>query len=346
MNIDDAMSISAQIKGIQYDVLLSENLKPIDFKKIDINEASPYFLLIDNNSTYAVSKWVSPKRTRSYPYERVYNTLNNSKKITIIPIIKDEGLDGDRDYIQWDTVSLMSLLDVFVIFAYYDKATKNPKYENKITDFQFNNRYILSKIKEIKKYHSSALHWNLKELTHNFQRLVKKVKRSYEIIEKQTGVLLHSQTGIINFQKKITKDISIFMEFSREKAEKAQIREIFTIQPKEMLSTTTKAKITINNYLGGQYFFTVDEVLIENDTVYLIESKHSKNSLIPSKSDIKDGLLKMILFSNLTDVKINGKIVNNIGMLNLTSPLLKGYLKSKHKLNDRVKFFLENNLIS
>ncbi len=64
----------------------------------------------------------------------------------MIPIVKDEGANGDRDFIQWDTVSLMSLLDVFVIFAYYDKAEKKGQ---KITNQQFDNEYVLSKIREI-----------------------------------------------------------------------------------------------------------------------------------------------------------------------------------------------------
>jgi hypothetical protein len=65
--------------------------------------------------------------------------LRISKKITVIPIIKDEGEKGDRDYIQWDTVSLMSLLDVFVVFAYYDAAEVNSRNHRKITNQQFNN---------------------------------------------------------------------------------------------------------------------------------------------------------------------------------------------------------------
>jgi hypothetical protein len=52
-----------------------------------------------------------------------------------------------------------------------------------------------------------------------------------------------------------------------------------TTQPKESLATLTKAKITITNYLGGQYFFTVDEVSIDKNIVHLIEGKHSKDSL-------------------------------------------------------------------
>jgi hypothetical protein len=53
-------------------------------------------------------------------FERVYNTLYLSKKITIIPIIKDEGLGGDRDFIQWDTISLMSLIEISHYHSSYD----------------------------------------------------------------------------------------------------------------------------------------------------------------------------------------------------------------------------------
>ncbi len=121
----------------------------------DINEMPSACLVRDGAHIYAVSKWVSPKRTRSYPFERVFNTLNVSKKITVIPVVKDEGASGDRDFIQWDTVSLMSLLDVFVIFAFYERAEKKNR---KITNQKFNNDYVLSKIREIEQYHSSALH--------------------------------------------------------------------------------------------------------------------------------------------------------------------------------------------
>jgi len=338
------MDIKGQITGIKYKVFLSEDLQTIEFNKFNINKVSSFCLLKDGKSSFAISKWVSPKRTRSYPYERVYNTLNTSKKITVIPIIKDEGFDGDRDFLQWDTVSLMSLLDVFVIFAYYDKATKNTDYENKITGFQFDNKYVIYKIKEIEQYHSSALHWNLNELKNNLHNIVDKAKKGYLKIEKQTGVLLHNQAGIENFKKKIGKDVAVFMEFSREKAQKAQSREMQTMQPKESLSTHTKAKITITNYLGGQYFFTVDEVLIDKDTVYLIESKHSKQSILPSKGDIKDGLLKMILYSNLCEVEVDGIPMKSKAVLKLTSEKLKGEITAESRAFERGMFIAENNI--
>lgn len=83
-------------------------------------KAAILFLKLMKKNKIAISRWVSPKRTRSYPYARVYDTLNFvGKRITIIPVIKDEGKDGDRDFLQWDTISLMSLLGIYVSIAYY-----------------------------------------------------------------------------------------------------------------------------------------------------------------------------------------------------------------------------------
>jgi len=338
------MDIKGKITGIKYKILLVENLKTIDFENFNINESPAYCLVKDGANSFAISKWVSPKRTRSYPYERVYNTLNSSKKITVIPIVKDEGTRGDRDFLQWDTVSLMSLLDVFVIFAYYEKAEINPRFENKITNQQFDNEYVISKIKEIEQYHSSALHWNLNELKTNLHNIIDKAKTCYAEIENRLGIKLHNLSGLDNFKEKIGKEVETFMQFSREKAEKAQTREIFTTQPKESLSTLTKAKITITNYLGGQYFFTVDEVLIENDTVYLIESKHSTNSILPSIGDIKDGLLKMILYSNLCDVEVNGVKMKSKAVLKLTSKKIIGKINEKDFGSERAEFIFANKL--
>jgi hypothetical protein len=284
----------------------------------------------------AISKWVSPKRTRSYPFARVYNTLNSTKKVTVIPVIKDEGINGDRDFIQWDTISLMSLLDVFVIFAYYESAEKS---KQKITKQKFNNPYILSKLNEICNYHSSALHWNLNELNNNLHNILDKVKSSYSNIEKLTGVQLHSTTGIDNFKEKIGSDISLFMNFSRGKSLNAQSREVLTNQPKESLSTISKAKITITNYLGGQYFLTVDEIEITNNVLKLIESKHSNKSKIPSKNDIKDGLLKMILYSNLADVIINNDRIKCKAILCLTSSKIIGSISSISSNDEKLSFY-------
>lgn len=335
------MNIEASIKGIQYQIFFSEELQEVDFSVFDINTAPSACILTDKRAKFAISKWVSPKRSRSYPFERVYNTLAFSKKITVMPIIKDEGAAGDRDFIQWDTISLMSLLDVYVIFAYYVKAEKTG---NKITNQQFDNKYVLSKIKEIEKYHSSALHWNLNELNVKFRPILTKAKSAYSKIEENTGVKLHNFAGIDKFCDKISDDVASFMSFSREKAEHAQAREMATIQPKERLSTLSKAKITITNYLGGKYFLTVDEVAAQSGKISLIEGKHSKSAVLPSKSDIRDGLLKMILYANLSETFANKKKVKSEAVLSLTSSRLDGEITSSSSKKSIQEFCEINHL--
>jgi hypothetical protein len=338
------MHIHGKITGIKYTPLLIESLKEILFDEFDVNIAPTSCIVKDGNYSFAVSRWLSPKRTRSYPFERVYNTLNVARKITVIPVVKDEGANGDRDYIQWDTVSLMSLLDVFVIFAYYDKAEinkRNPQ-KLKITNQQFDNKFIKTKIKEIEQYHSSALHWNLNELKTKLHSIVDIAANAYQKIERKTGIKLHSRDGLDNFKTKIGCDISDFIQFSRDKSQQAQLREIVTVQPKERLQSQTKATITIENYLGGQYFLTADEIKINHKELHIIESKYSKNSRLPSVGDIKDGLLKMILFSNLSSVFVDGQIAKCKAVLTLTSTKIKGQIYSSDTDNEINTFIVKN----
>lgn len=335
------MDIFATIREIKYQKFLEEKLGKIDFAAFDINSAPSSVVVYNGNKIFTVSKWVSAKRTRSYPYARVYNTLSATKRLTVIPVVKDEGINGDRDMIQWDTISLMSLLDVYVIFAYYSKAVAS-KRVGKITEQQFDVAFVNSKIEEIGNYHSSALHWNVKE-TKNIGVLVEKVKEFYSKIEKDYGVKPHASVGLDKFQEKFLGHMDIFMNDSRKKAGLAQNREYGTVQPKEILKTVSKAKITIMNYLGGKYFFTVDEVRIEGDSIFLIESKCTKNGLLPSIDDIKDGLLKMILYSNFHEVFVDEKKFNHIPVLHLNSPNLKGSVSSK-KIEELPAFIDLNKL--
>lgn len=338
------MHIYGKITGIKYTPLFTEPLREVSFDEFDVNNVPTSCIVKDGECIFAVSRWVSPKRTRSYPFERVYNTLNITKKITVIPVVKDEGVNGDRDYIQWDTVSLMSLLDVFVIIAYYDKAEinkRNPK-KLKITNQQFNNEFIKTKIKEIERYHSSALHWNLNELKTTLHCTVNLAANAYLKIEENIGIKLHGKKGLENFKNKISNDVSEFMKFSRDKSKQAQSREFVTIQPKESLQTLSKATITIENYLGGQYFLTADEVRINTEELHIIESKHSKNSRLPSIGDIKDGLLKMILFSNLSNVTIDNQSVKYKAILVLTSAKIKGQIYSSDSENNFDTFISKN----
>jgi len=95
------MKVFAQITGIEYKPFLCRTLKNYSFENLGkaIEKDGTFTLDIDKKNKVAISWWVSAKRTRSYPYARVYDSLDFSgKKVTIIPIMKDEGLEGDRDF--------------------------------------------------------------------------------------------------------------------------------------------------------------------------------------------------------------------------------------------------------
>lgn len=328
------MDIKAQIKDVKYTPFLTRDLKSYSKEEFLNGKAfkDSTFLLNYKNNRLAVSCWVSPKRTRSYPFARVYDTMDYKNRVTIIPVIKDEGLDGDRDFLQWDTISLMSLLGVNVILAYYSKANRSSGYKNKITNQQFDYKYLIKRIEELIHYQSDPIHWNMKELQENLQNTI---DRSYHYCKKMSnslGVKMHSKKGLERKIKKITSGVDKFMEHSRENAQSAQEREYHTEQPKESIFYE-KAKITIRNFLGGVYYFTVDEVTILSDKVFLIEKKHTDKRPIPTLPDIKDGLIKMILYTNFSDVKVTGKSTKSIPVLGLTSSKFSGFATNIFKEN-------------
>ncbi|MDI6738167.1 MAG: hypothetical protein QME12_06685 [Nanoarchaeota archaeon] len=332
------MHISADIlKGITYKAYLCKKLEEYSLKEIDkaLAKDGAFFLKVDDKNTFAVSRWVSAKRTRSYPYARIYDCMNFSGKIvTIIPVLKDEGR-GDRDYLQWDTISLMSLLNIHIIIAYYSSASINKRHPTKITDQRFDIPFIRNQIKKLKDYKSSPLMWNMAQADHIVE-IGKKALYAYEQISKQLGIKTHSKELAEKRLYKIMADRETFIRFSRDLAAKAQKRESMTTQPKEQVSGS-KATITICNHLGGEYFLTADETEIDNRTLFLIEAKNSKRSKLPSEADIKDGLLKMTLFTSLENVRIDNKEYNKMPVLKLTA---KNFKISELTLKE--KNFLEN----
>ncbi len=314
------MEIYGEIKGVKYKPFLCKSLNIYAVSELDkaLSERASFILRINSKNEIAVSWWVSPKRTRSYPYARVYDTLSFAgKKVTIIPVIKDEGRDGDRDFLQWDTISLMSLLGVYVIIGYYVQAEKNPRYANKITNQKFDMKYIKKEIQRLLSYQSDALHWNLEQID-NIPQIAERAFRFYRKISENLNVKMHSLDSARRRIEELHQGKARFMQLSRDLAHKAQIRESVTTQPKEYL-TGNKAMITIKNYLGGYYYFTCDEVEIHGNELHLIEGKHTQTGILPSEGDIKDGLIKMILFTNLENVTMDGRKHNPVPVLRLTT---------------------------
>jgi hypothetical protein len=316
------MDVSAKIKGIKYSPLLCRTLNEYRISELEkaLSKDGTFIITIGKNKQIALSWWVSAKRTRSYPYARVYDSLGfQGKKVTVIPIVKDEGKEGDRDFLQWDAISLMSLLGIYTIISYYSNAERSSRYRHKITKQRFDITHIKEEINNLLDYQSDALHWNLAQIE-KVGEIGQKALDSYERISKILGVEMHSKESAENRINNLLRGKEHFIALSRDLAKKAQERESVTIQPKEKLSGI-KATLTIKNYLGGYYFFTCDEVSIEENIIYLVEGKHSKYSLIPSLEDIKDGLLKMILFTNLKEVKIGKQEYDPVAVLKLTTDM-------------------------
>jgi len=314
------LNITAAITGIKYTPFMCRKLNTFDIANLDsaLSSEATFILRMDNGNKIAVSWWVSAKRTRSYPYVRVYDSLSFSgKKVTIIPIFKDEGCDGDRDFLQWDTVSLMSLLGVYVIIGYYKDAVKNARYKNKITDQRYDTSYIKEEINKLLSYQSDALHWNISQLDRTGE-IAEKSLNAYSEISKRSHVEMHSVASARKRIRELLQGKDTFLKMSRDLAKKAQERERVTKQPKEKLEGT-KAIITITNYLGGEYFFTSDEAELHGNDILLIEGKHTKTGDLPSVNDIKDGLLRMILLTNLEDVKVDGRTYSPKPILKLTT---------------------------
>ena len=153
---------------------------------------------------------------------------------------------------------------------------------------------------------------------------------------------MHSVEGVDKRIEILKKGVKEFKEISRGLAIKAQNREFQTTQPKEKV-TGEKVKIIIKNYLGGVYYLTVDEVQIKNDRLFLVEKKHSRNSLFPSIGDIKEGIVRMMLFANLSETKIVNKVVNHFSALGLTSEKFKGFCHNSMSEQEIKTSLVKNN---
>ncbi|MBU7584956.1 MAG: hypothetical protein KAF91_18960 [Nostoc sp. TH1S01] len=335
------------IKGVTYKTFLNDKLIETNFDDFDINQVSGYGLIRTPNTEIAYSKWVSPKRTRSYPFVRIYNTYNSSKIITIIPVLKDEGKDGDRDAIQYSTVSWMNLLNIYIVLAYYKTADKSNKKgqidRNKLTNQKFDNFFIKEQIDEILAYHQSALHWNKSLFESRFVNIFETALDSYESISRQSGVQIHSRVGIDKYLKKITDEFEEFKNISLKGSQSASKREALTSHKLEYLVDGLKSTFSIENYLGGIYYLTPDEIIFDKDICLIQESKNTSQASLPKLPDIQDGLFKLILFSNLDSLILNNQEVSFNTKLKLTGNKIKDYLVLPDASLEQIENFLNIN---
>ena len=315
--------IKAKIETLKYrpgQLMKDSELKEYDFKGFDINKAQAAGVVnVDSKNKLAYSKWVTPKRTRSYPFARIYDIYNfGGKRVTVIPVIKDEGLGASKnksnnDRINFITLSWMNLTNVFVILAWYTDAEKKSEY--RITNQKFDNDYVKKKLKEISEYQLDAHHWNNEHFKSDFKEVYGNAVSAYERIAEDLNVKLHSSAGHLSFLEKI-KDpensscISLdkFAEETLAKSKLAAAREIVVNHKHEFLSLDSeKLVFEMKNNLGGSYFLTADELIIDQSTktIYIQEAKNATKDKLPKIADVKDGLFKILLFSQIKKITID-----------------------------------------
>ena len=335
------------IKGVTYKTYLGEKLNEINIDSFDVNQSSSYGLIKSSITEIAYSKWVSPKRTRSYPFARIYTTYNSSKIITIIPVIKDEGKDGDRDVIQYSTISWMNLLNIYIVLAYYETAQKSNKKgqltKDKLSNQKFNDEFVKAQINEILAYRQSALHWNKNLFEERFSSIFEKALNSYDSIASQTGVVIHSRISMDNYLQKIIFEFEEFKNISLKGSQSASKREAMTSHKMEYLEDGLKATFSIENYLGGVYHLTADEIFVYNNDYIIQESKNSSKESLPKLPDIQDGLFKLILFSNLDSLRLNGEPVDFLTKLKLTGKNVVGSIIFPDATVEELDNFLQAN---
>lgn len=283
----------------------TKRLEQYALSTFNANTASSTGLLVDGEVQLGYATWVSPKRTRSYPLARLYQIYHIPKKIAIIPIIKDEGKGGDCDRINAMTFSWMNLSNVFIVLAYYDDAVPHPQNSQKITKQQLNQPHIQRMIEEIMRYQQTALHWNTHHFERDFESIYRLAVHHYKQISHKTGVAIHDPDTHLNalnsYMVNNIFNLESYKTQTLESSRKASYRESTTHHALEYLGEGEKALFEIENYLGGKYYLTADEVYQMPDSTWIIQE--SKNATtrgqLPHLNDIQDGLFKLILFANM-----------------------------------------------
>lgn len=307
-----------------YQAFFVPKLTEYTIDDFSINSVKGYGSVKIGENIWGYSKWISPKRSRSYPFAQIYNTYQLPKRVTIIPIIKDEGIRGDNDRINSITLSWMNLLNVHIILAWYEDASRKSTKEGKVTSQKLSDTYVREKLKELDSSQLTPLEWNLKHFRGDFVDIYLRAVNSYEDIAQKTGVIMHSKRDHIDRLSEYIVDeefdLSIFQSKSLLGSKQAAHNETATKHIYESLGDGEKAYINIQDHKGGEYHLTVDDVYYEGEELVLQESKNSTKAhlKLPSPGDIKDGLLKRTLYSNIDELYMNDSKVEFISRLKLT----------------------------
>lgn len=246
----------------------------------------------------AISVWKTPKRTRTYPYSRMYYTLGrpDCRPITIIPVVKDEGKDHDRDFVQWDSVSMTSYLGIYTVLAYYVAAAR--KSPDRVTKFELDWSFVTDKVIQALESNMTPLEWNNRERA-SVGDIIGNVLEGQDNIHTTTGVPLNDRSSLVAHLRKIGNPVA-FMQSSRRLSAAAQKREARILQPREEIVRQRKTTITLSDAQDGIYNWTVDELVTAKNKAMIVDKKNGQ--ILPSYDDLSDSFFKMIFFTNIEEL--------------------------------------------
>ncbi|MCY3914582.1 MAG: hypothetical protein OXG49_01085 [Chloroflexi bacterium] len=325
------MSKVLRLKGIIHDIdyepkVRTKALEPFAFERFDINAAAGSGILeFADDTSFGFSKWKSPKPSRSYPSKDIYRIYHlQTKRVTVIPVIKDEGNDTpNNDRITSMTLARMNLTDVYIVLAWYDHADPNTERGgDRITGQLLNNEFVVDRMREIKRAQKSALHWNTMHFERDFEYVYRQAVESYRRIGEQCNVEMHSTEKHLAILEQYLADgqfnLEAFARYSSARSAAAAKREAMTTHDLEQLTDGDKAYFELVNLQGGKYHLTVDEVFWEDGRLVVQESKNAPKDKMPGLGVIQDGLFKNILFYSIDELYLDSQRIEFVTRLKLT----------------------------
>lgn len=324
---NEVITIEGKITNINYISKWKSNFTQLD---IDIAQGSTpkknVFIYKYNNEEVAISVWTSPKRTKTNPLPRVYNTLSHDGiKITIIPVLKEEGESGEQNMLHANTIYWMSVFGVYVIVGYYENAILgkvgkqaanakkgkpskegNPKFAEQILELGS----IKAQIHKIIDEKPDLKSWNTKQIKKIPALLDVAITTYRELSRKlRVPIRIKSLNNKELFNKKWKSDLkNLFLDHTKLELE-AQNREIKTTHSHEdiLQEYGDKAKFNIDCGNSEMLYLTADAVNMNNQEkiITITEAKNTVKDDYPNIDNIKDDLMKLALFKK-TNFEISG----------------------------------------
>ena len=315
------------IKSFNYTPQINDDLTTYEFSDFDVNTVDRQGIIKLQHGNLGYSIWDSPLQSKFYPFARVYNTYGPiSRSIAIIPVLRDDGADGKLEHIQYSALSWMNLANVYIVFAYFDEATRTPKVnQHKLINRKLNSETVRLQIERLMLYRSSALHWNCSQFGQNFKSIYKRAIRAYEKISRITKTKIHPNKIKLSYIDKLRADCQKYEGISIDGSKSTRFKNDKTLHENKYVEGRRNV-FYLNDGLGGVYYLTAKDVWRSTSTYVIQETRIARKGFLPSLRQIQDGIFRLIFFGNIDTLYRNGYQVKFQPRLSLFGSKVNGTL--------------------